>query len=94
MSSPAKGDSGKARTIANNGSHTQALNSPNSSFSGKNGIAGFKGIQVLKSGVIDNVLVSGRDEVLRAADSETGITSPKGINPINALYSPHSHNDA
>jgi hypothetical protein len=83
IGSPSK-DTGKARSFnANGGNQTHGLNSPHSTISATNG-ASFKGIQVLKNGLLDaGSLVSGREDGMRATDSETGVTSPKIANPGN-----------
>jgi hypothetical protein len=85
-------DTTKARGLHNsgsggtNGSQTHAINSPHSTFSSKHHNGSIKGIQ--KSWVNEIVIASGREDGFRAADSETGITSPK--HPVHLLNSPLS----
>ena len=86
IGSPSK-DTSKARSFNGTGSAmSQGPTSPQSSHSAANG-ASFKGLQVIKSGIEGGSIVSGRDDGLRVADSETGVTSPKIAIPANGIIS-------
>lgn len=93
IGSPQK-DTGKTRMFNANGAQTNSIYSPHSTKSAMNS-GSFKGIQILKSGGnLDQAsIVSGREDGLRATDSETGLTSPKIANPGNTQSSPTSQRD-